>query len=64
VAGVNRVGRDGENIHYIGESCVIHPKGFLATGIHDPSEEVLHCMISMKELLDFRTKFPVLDDAD
>jgi len=64
VAGVNRVGRDGENIHYVGESCLVHPKGYLATGIHDPSEQVLNYTISMKELIDFRQKFPVLSDGD
>ena len=64
VAGVNRIGIDGENIHYIGESCVIHPKGYLVTGIHEPIEQVLSCNINHKELLDFRKKFPVLEDGD
>jgi omega-amidase len=64
VVGVNRVGRDGENIHYIGESCVIHPKGYLSTGIHEPIEQVINHTIDLMELLDFRKKFPILDDAD
>ena len=38
VAGINRVGRDGQNIHYIGESCVVHPKGYLSTAVHEPSD--------------------------
>jgi len=64
VAGVNRVGRDGENIHYIGESCVVHPKGYLSTNVHEPVETLLNCSISLNELTDFRTKFPVLRDGD
>jgi omega-amidase len=64
VVGVNRVGRDGENLQYIGESCVVHPKGYFTTGTHDPTEQVINCSISKQELLDFRTKFPALDDAD
>ena len=64
VAGVNRVGRDGHNIHYIGESCIVHPKGYLSTAIHDPYEHVLQCTINLNELLEFRKKFPVLDDGD
>jgi predicted amidohydrolase len=64
VVGVNRIGLDGENIHYIGESCVVHPKGYLATRMHDPSEQILHCSISLRELMEFRKKFPVLDDGD
>jgi predicted amidohydrolase len=64
VAGVNRVGRDAENIHYIGESCVIHPKGYPITLLHEPNEMIIHSAINLEELLDFRKKFPVLDDAD
>jgi omega-amidase len=64
VVGVNRVGRDGENIHYIGESCVIHPKGYLSTGIHEPIEQVINYTIDLQELMDFRMKFPTLNDAD
>jgi omega-amidase len=64
VAGVNRVGRDGENIHYIGESCVVHPKGYLVTANHEPSEYILNCTISLYELEDIRQKFPVLNDRD
>ena len=64
VAGVNRVGLDAENIHYIGESCVIHPKGYPVTLIHQPIEMIINCKISLNELLDFRKKFPVLNDAD
>ncbi len=64
VAGINRVGRDGQNIHYIGESCVVHPKGYLSTAVHEPSEQILNCTISLKELMEFRKKFPVLSDGD
>jgi omega-amidase len=64
VAGINRVGRDGENIHYYGESCVIHPKGYFSIVSHEPVEQVINCTVSLNELLDFRANFPVLKDAD
>jgi len=64
VAGINRVGMDGENINYIGESCVINSKGNLECGTYDSSEQIINCKINLKDLLDFRKKFPVLDDAD
>ena len=64
VAGINRVGRDGLNIHYIGESCLVHPKGYLTAGIHEPAEQILNCSISLAELNEFRNKFPVLKDRD
>ncbi len=63
VAGVNRVGRDGENIHYIGESCMVHPKGYFSNVSHEPIEQVINCNISLEELIAFRKKFPVLKDA-
>lgn len=64
VVGSNRVGKDGNNVHYTGESCVIHPKGYYATKSQGPEEQVLKCVISYDELMAFRKKFPVLDDAD
>ncbi|MCB8998974.1 MAG: amidohydrolase [Bacteroidales bacterium] len=64
VAGVNRVGRDGENIHYNGESCVIHPKGFYVNCHHEPKEMLLEASINYSELQEFRAKFLVLGDAD
>jgi omega-amidase len=64
VAGVNRVGRDGENIHYVGESCVVHPKGYLTAAVHEPVEQILNYSMSLNELKQFRTRFPVLKDGD
>ena len=64
VAGVNRVGIDGQQIEYRGDSQVFGPKGsLLATAVH-PGEELLSASLSMAELTLFRGKFPVLADAD
>jgi omega-amidase len=64
VAGVNRVGKDGNGIEYIGESVLIDPKGKeIATLV--PSEEgVISMAISLNEINNFRTKFPAWKDAD
>lgn len=64
VAGVNRIGRDADNLHYIGESCVVHPKGYLVTSEHEPIQQIIHSCISLNELNEFRGKFPVLNDSD
>ena len=64
VAGANRVGIDGEGIRYRGDSLIISPKGkILARGAHD-TECIVTADISLKELSEFRKKFPVLGDAD
>ncbi len=64
VAGVNRIGRDLENVHYIGESCIIHPKAHQVASSNAPREAILQATISLDELRQFRMKFPVLKDAD
>lgn len=64
VIGVNRVGEDGNKITYIGESMVIGPKGNLLTEITIYEEKLIFYSLSYNELTDFRTKFPVLKDAD
>lgn len=64
VAGVNRIGIDGEGIKYCGHSAVIDPRGNV-TGSGNANEEcTITCDISLTELTDFRNKFPVLKDAD
>lgn len=64
VAGVNRTGLDGENIHYSGGSCVVHPKGFHLTGSGTVNKQILNFSLKKEELMNFRKKFPVLQDGD
>lgn len=63
VVGVNRVGGDGNNIPYLGGSCVIDPKGDELIKLEN-SEAYTQIELSLTELEEFRKKFPVLDDAD
>lgn len=63
VAGVNRVGTDGNGHNYIGESQVIDPKGMkIAKMESNPGSLSVH--LSLKDLQAFREKFPVWRDAD
>lgn len=64
VAGVNRVGVDGQMIHYSGHSKIVNAKGQCLTDSNEGEEGIVSAEISMSELLKFRTDFPVLDDAD
>jgi predicted amidohydrolase len=57
------VGKDGNGIAYQGESMVIDPKGKVITG-STSSEEIIHAVISLDDLNEFRTKFPVWKDWD
>jgi predicted amidohydrolase len=64
VAGANRVGTDGNGYFYSGESMIIDPKGRIIASGSEKDECIISADISLKELKDFRKKFPVLRDAD
>jgi len=64
VIGVNRVGTDGNGIKYSGESMVLNPKGNIAGDVDLSGEGFGTCTLSMKDLNDFRSKFPVWKDWD
>lgn len=63
VIAVNRTGKDGEGIEYIGESQVIDPKG---KEIHKSGAApgIKELGISLEELDIFRQKFPAWKDRD
>ena len=64
VLGVNRIGNDGNAVYHSGDSALINFKGekISKTKAHEENLETIR--ISRKELLDFRQKFPVHQDAD
>lgn len=64
VAGVNRIGTDGNGVLYLGESQIINPQGEVLTESFISSDGLFSYEISMSELMTFREKFPVAKDAD
>ena len=63
VVGVNRVGKDGNDIPYSGDSAIIDFKG--ETIFENAHEEVIHTTSLDKTALEqFRSKFPAHLDAD
>jgi predicted amidohydrolase len=64
VAGVNRVGKDGNDISYIGESQIINSRGEILAKLNGAGKGLLTCEIPKKALIEFRLKFPVANDAD
>jgi omega-amidase len=63
VVGVNRVGTDGNDIYYSGESMVIDPMGEVLYTKKD-EEDVFTITLDKKQLLEIREKLPFLKDAD
>jgi len=64
VSGVNRIGQDGNGICYAGGSQVLNARGERLSESNTITEGFLTFEISLKELNDFRMKFPLQDDAD
>ncbi|MBK5721726.1 amidohydrolase [Dysgonomonas sp. Marseille-P4677] len=64
VCGVNRIGKDGNNLTYKGDSKLINAKGEEITSIEANKKQVETVYISKTELEQFRNKFPVWKDAD
>lgn len=64
VVGVNRIGKDANEIKYNGSSRVYDFKGKRIDNFKNniPSVQINHLVKS--ELVSFRNKFPVLKDAD
>jgi omega-amidase len=63
VIGVNRVGVDGNDLPYAGDSAVIDPRGeaLVELGAH---EQAVTVRIDPSELLSHRERFPAWMDAD
>jgi len=63
VLGVNRIGTDGNNHPYSGDSAVVHPKGHHL--LETSQAEGIHTLtLSRQELTSFREAFPAHRDAD
>ena len=63
VAGVNRIGRDGNDVDYAGDSVVIDPLGEIVADLAE-RDESLTCSLSAARLCEHRERFPAHLDAD
>jgi omega-amidase len=63
VVGVNRVGDDGNHIHYSGESMIIDPHGEILYNKKD-AEDIFTITLDKNKLQSIREKLPFLRDAD
>ena len=63
VVGVNRVGDDGNKIHYSGDSMIIDPLGEILYQKAN-EEDVFTYTLQKEKVNEVREKFPFLNDAD
>ncbi len=63
VVGTNRVGDDGNNIHYSGESMIVDPQGEVLYTKKEV-EDIFTIALDKTHLQTVRKKFPFLRDAD
>ncbi len=64
VAGVNRVGQDGNGIHHSGNSMALDAKGQIIAQADPYQEEIVYTQLSYDELTAFRQQFTVGRDWD
>jgi len=64
VAGVNRIGIDGNNYHYSGDSAIYDPLGEKITEIKPNEESVVTISISKEDIQKIRKSLPFLNDRD
>lgn len=64
VAGVNRIGLDGNEVPFGGSTLIIEPKGEVISQTGPTEARVETVTLSWQHLADFREKFPVNLDAD
>jgi omega-amidase len=64
VVGVNRVGIDGKNHAYTGDTLLVDPLGSPIYHASKGKEEIATHTIEARQLLNLRKTFPILDDAD
>ena len=64
VAGLNRVGEDGKNIHYSGDSVILDPAGEPVVDFVSQDEKNIKATLRRKKLSELRKIFPVAMDRD
>ncbi|AWP33883.1 amidohydrolase [Pantoea eucalypti] len=64
VAGCNRVGSDGNQHHYSGDSQIISPQGEILSAAEQHQRARLDAELSLDALQAYRERFPAWQDAD
>ena len=64
VAGVNRIGKDGNGMEHSGDSVILNPLGQPVSNFKSNKKQIETVELSYRELEKLRSAFPVMMDAD
>lgn len=64
VAGVNRVGSDGNDVSHSGDSMLIDPRGNALIDLSDGQSSIACAQIDIEKVRRLRSRFPAAEDAD
>lgn len=64
ILGVNRIGTDGNNVEYSGNSILYNFKGETISIANEKELAITTCILNKDELNEYRVKFPAHLDAD
>jgi predicted amidohydrolase len=64
VIGVNRVGKDGRDLSYSGDSVIVDPRGEIVSSIEPYEERIQVFQLDLQEILRLKDHFPAHLDAD
>lgn len=62
VVGVNRVGVDGNDLAYAGDTMIVDPLGEELAAAHDDVETIISAEVDPDHVLSVRARFPFLND--
>lgn len=62
VVGVNRVGVDGNDVAYAGDTVILDPMGEELAAAHDDVETIISATVDPEHILSIRARFPFLSD--
>jgi predicted amidohydrolase len=62
VVGVNRIGTDGNDLSYAGDSAIFDPMGEELAATHDDVETIIDAVVDPDHVLSVRARFPFLSD--
>lgn len=63
VAGLNRIGKDGNHLEYNGHSALYDPVGEVIQSAGN-TDQIITCTLEKAQVTNIRQQFPFLDDAD
>jgi predicted amidohydrolase len=64
VVACNRVGKDGNDVNYSGDSQILDPNGVILKKANPNENQIIAASLNIQEVVNIRKSFPVYLDAD